>query len=85
MENMSIDLLQYLGVICGLVGAILVGGASTRSRRRGFALWILSNACLITWSVALGAWGLLAMYVVYSATSLWGWRNNADPTPATAG
>lgn len=75
-----IDLLQYPGVVLGLIGAVLVSGSSARSRRWGFGLWIGSNACLITWSVADGAWGLLAMYAVYSVTSVIGWRNNAKRT-----
>ena len=72
---MSMTILQYLGVALGLLGAVLVSSALARHRRRGFGLWIASNACLIAWAVSSGAWGLLAMYAVYSATSVMGWRN----------
>ena len=67
---------QYVGVARGLAGAVLVAGAMARSRR--FGLWIASNACLISWTVNAGAWGLLTMYVVYSITSTVGlWNNRA--------
>ena len=70
---------QYIGVALGLTGAVLVAGATTRSRRWGFGLWITSNACLISWTVNAGAWGLLAMYAVYSITSVVGlWDNRGD-------
>ena len=69
---------QYVGVALGLTGAVLVAGATARSRRWGFGLWIVSNACLISWTVNAGAWGLLAMYTVYSITSAVGlWNNRA--------
>lgn len=72
------DATQYVGVALGLTGAVLVAGSSVRSRRCGFGLWIVSNACLISWTVNAGAWGLLAMYAVYSITSAVGlWNNRA--------
>jgi hypothetical protein len=73
----SLDLLQYPGVILGLAGAVLVSGASTHRRRLGFGVWIISNAFLITWAAATGAWGILVMNSVYLGTAYMGWRNNA--------
>jgi len=70
------DGIQYTGVALGLTGAVLVAGATPRARRWGFGLWIMSNACLIAWSVQTAAWGLLAMYAVYSITSVVGLWNN---------
>ena len=70
------DAAQYLGVALGLTGAVLVAGATPRARRWGFGLWIAANAALITWAIHAAAWGLLAMYAVYSVTSVVGWRNN---------
>ena len=73
------DATQYVGVAFGLMGAVLVAGATARSRRWGFGLWIASNACLISWTVNAAAWGLLAMYAVYSITSAVGlWNNRAS-------
>lgn len=73
------DLLQYVGVVFGLAGAVLVSQRSQRARRRGFMLWIGSNILLISWAINAAAWGLLAMYAVYSVTSVIGCWNNSDP------
>jgi hypothetical protein len=81
---MSLDVLQYGGVALGLIGAILVSQRTTRARRSGFLLWIGSNVLLISWAVGVAAWGLLAMYAVYSVTSVMGWWNNRDPAPSPA-
>jgi hypothetical protein len=75
------DLLQYPGVALGLIGAVLVSQGTTSRRRRGFQLWIGSNVLLIAWAVQAAAWGLLAMYAVYTVTSLMGWWNNRAPPP----
>ena len=70
------DLPQYVGVVLGLIGALFVSGSSADARRRGFGIWIGSNACLIAWAIHAQAWGLLAMYGVYSLTSVRGWLFN---------
>ena len=67
---------QYIGVITGLSGAILVSQRSPSLRRHGFLLWLVSNSCLIWWAWSTGTWGLLAMYFFYSVTSFMGWLNN---------
>jgi hypothetical protein len=69
----TMDALQYGGVALGLTGAVLVSQRSQRARRNGFLLWIGSNVLLISWAVGAAAWGLLAMYAVYSVTSVVGW------------
>lgn len=76
---MAMDVLQYGGVALGLTGAVLVSQRSQRARRNGFLLWIGSNVLLINWAVGAAAWGLLAMYAVYSVTSVMGWWNNRVP------
>ncbi len=79
------DATQYVGVALGLTGTVLVAGATARSRRWGFGLWIASKVCLILWTVNAGAWGLLAMYALYSITSavgLWNTRAGAETREA---
>ena len=71
-----LDLLQYVGVALSLTGAFLVSGSTARRRRQGFAIWIGSNVLLLTWAAVFGAWGLWAMYLVFTFTSAWGFRNN---------
>lgn len=69
---MTVDFLQYPGAILGLLGAVLVAQDSAESRRIGFGLWMLSNAFLIAFACAVGAWALVGMYACYAATSAWG-------------
>lgn len=78
---MIMELLQYPGVLLGLTGAFLVSQRSRQLRRSGFLFWIGSNVLLISWAIGAAAWGLLAMYAVYSITSLMGWWNNRDDAP----
>jgi hypothetical protein len=78
---MPLDLIQYTGVALGLAGAILVSSSQRSRRRLGFALWLGSNACLITWALSMAAWGLLGMYAIYTVTSTMGWWNNRDEAP----
>lgn len=73
---MTVEMLQWPGAILGLIGAVLVAQKSMASRRWGFALWILSNACLVTFAVSVSAWALVVMYGCYAGTSGWGWINN---------
>lgn len=80
---MIMDLFQYVGVALGLTGAVLVSQRSSRARRWGFLLWICSNALLISWAIGAAAWGLLAMYAVYSVTSVIGWHNNRESVATT--
>jgi hypothetical protein len=70
------DAMQYLGAALGLSGAVLVSQRHARLRRWGFMTWILSNACLVWWTVSTGTWGLMAMYTIYSLTSFMGWWNH---------
>jgi hypothetical protein len=68
--------LQYLGVITGLSGALLVSQRSAARRRGGFLVWVVSNSCLIGWAWTTGTRALLGMYAFFSVTSFMGWWNN---------
>jgi hypothetical protein len=70
------DLLQWPGMALGLAGAPLVASTSAGTRRIGFGLWLISNACWIAWGLDAAAWGLVAMQVVFCWSSWRGWRNN---------
>lgn len=71
-----IDLLQWPGMVLGLLGAPLVASRQARIRRYGFAVWLVSNGCWIAWGLHAGAWGLVGMQVVFCGSSALGWWNN---------
>lgn len=74
--------IEWSGVAISLGGAALVAGASPRSRRWGFGLWIGSNLLLGIFAIHAQAWGLLTMYVIFLGTSSLGWWNNRAIAPA---
>jgi len=71
-----IDLLQWPGMALGLLGAPLVASARARLRMHGFAAWLVSNLCWIAWAIDAHAWGLVAMQLVFCASSAAGLYNN---------
>lgn len=78
---MLICILQWLGSLLGILGAPLVASQRASVRRLGFGIWLGSNACLITWASATGAWGIVAMQAFFSWASWRGWRNNGEAQP----
>lgn len=44
---MMLDLLQAVGVACGILGAVLTADATARRRRQGFGVWIVANAAWV--------------------------------------
>jgi hypothetical protein len=68
-----IDLLQWPAMALGLLGAFLVASGDRGRRRVGFGVWVASNGLWIAWGCHGGAWGLVAMQVAFTATSVLGW------------
>jgi len=71
--------LQGVGVVAGVVGAIFVSGQSRHSRRIGFGIWILGNACWVAAGILLANPFLVAMFGFYWITALLGAANNDRP------
>lgn len=76
-----IDLLQWPGMLLGLVGAPLVASSRASLRMHGFAAWLVSNLCWIAWAAHAHAWGLVAMQLVFCASSAAGLSNNRKRNP----
>jgi hypothetical protein len=71
--------LQAIGAAAGIVGAAFVAGQSRHSRRIGFSIWILGNACWIVAGILLRNPFLVAMFGFYWLTALVGAANNDRP------
>ena len=69
---------HYEGVVFGLFGALVVCSAYSAACRNGFSIWMASSACLVSWVIHAQVWGRLAMYAVYSATSVRDWYMNCQ-------
>jgi hypothetical protein len=82
-------LLEWLGAALGLLGAGLLA-TNTRFSAYGWLAFLASNVCWISYAHMLGAWGLLAQQIGFTATScigLWRWRvgrTKADAVPGEA-
>lgn len=71
---MTVDLLQWAGCATGVLGSALLAWRS-RWSGWGFAVYLLSNACWITFGVMTSAPGLVVMQAVFTVTSAVGvWR-----------
>jgi drug/metabolite transporter (DMT)-like permease len=68
--------LQGAGVAAGVVGAVFVSGESRHSRRIGFGVWIVGNACWVVAGILLSNPFLVAMFGFYFLTALLGAANN---------
>jgi hypothetical protein len=72
---MSIDLLQWLGCITGVLGSGLLAWRS-RWSGWGFVVYLVSNSCWIAFGLLTHAPGLVvmqAMFTVTSAVGVWRW------------
>jgi len=69
-------MIEYIGAILGILGAILVTSKETQLRFIAFNLWILSNSFLMYLYITSHMYGLVAMCSVYTITSCIGWWNN---------
>jgi hypothetical protein len=67
--------LDWPAMAMALIGSYLVGNTSIISRRRGFIIYLVSNALWITWGVATHNWPLAIMSLAFCYTSGRGWVN----------
>lgn len=68
---MSLEILQWLGCITGVAGSLLLA-LNTRHSGWGFVLFLVSNGFWTLFALETHAPGLLAMQLIFTATSLVG-------------
>jgi drug/metabolite transporter (DMT)-like permease len=73
---MILDLLQTLGVACGILGAVLTADATARRRRQGFGVWIVANAAWVAAATLTKNPYMLVMFGFYLLTAAKGHRAN---------
>lgn len=67
------DLLQAIGSLLAILGAICNCSPDRCDKLLGFKTWIASNFILLVFALALQLWWLAGMYVVFTGTSWYGW------------
>ncbi len=68
---MTQTLLEWLGCMTGLLGAMLLA-LNNRYSGYGFVAFLASNVCWVMYGMLGGAWGLVVMQLGFTATSLLG-------------
>ncbi len=68
---MMLTALEWLGCIFGVLGALLLA-LNNRSSGWGWVAFLVSNAFWLTFGLVTDTRGLVAMQLVFSATSLLG-------------
>jgi hypothetical protein len=71
-----LDLVQCLGVVFGIAGAVLVACRSGKVRGAGFASWVVGNLLWVAFGVAEGDVYVTALFAFYWMTAVVGLRNS---------
>jgi len=66
-----LELLEYSGSFLALLGATMVARNDKHSKW-GFVAFVISNFLLSTWSIMMGAYGLLTLNVFYLCINVYG-------------
>jgi hypothetical protein len=69
-------ILEIIGTITGLAGALLVAFNQRQLRLAGFSIWLVSNAAWISYAVMVEAYWMLTMFACYMGTSVLGLVND---------
>jgi hypothetical protein len=72
----SLDLIQGLGVVFGIAGAVLVASRSGKVRGVGFASWVVGNLLWVVFGVMEGNAYVIALFAFYWVTAMVGLRNS---------
>jgi hypothetical protein len=66
----------WLGMILGILGALVIWQTSYRSKIIGFELWFLGNMCWVVYSWDKNVVPLLILNAIYAASNVAGiWKN----------
>jgi hypothetical protein len=80
---MLMPLLEWGGMLTGVIGAWLVGDQNPQRRLAGFAFFLASNVLWAAWGAGSMTFGLIAMQVAYTITSIRGIASNVRASRPT--
>jgi len=67
---------EVVGLVCALLGAVLVVARSSRVRAAGFASWVIGNAAWALYAASAGAVLLQVQFVAFLFLAMLGLLNN---------
>lgn len=71
-----LELLQIVGLVCGVLGAVLVTGRVSMVRAAGFASWVVGNAAWVWYAVLTHSLYLGVQFGIFWLLALVGLMNN---------
>lgn len=77
---MELILLEWVGAGFGIAGTLLLARKSVHARW-AWPLYLVSNGCWIAFGYITGAYGMVVMNLVFTATSIIGIRHWFRPEP----
>ena len=78
------NVLQAIGLLCGIAGAVLVAGPTPLERAAGFATWIAGNGAWVAFAALTGSLFLGAQFGVFLLLSVVGLRTNLKEQKAVS-
>lgn len=69
-----VDVVEWVGALASMLGALLTAKRETRPRLIGFAVYAGANLVLIWWASATGKWGVFTMQLFFCYTTYVGLR-----------
>ena len=71
-----LELLQIVGLVCGVLGAVLVTGRTCPVRAAGFASWVVGNAAWVWYAVLTESLYLGLQFGIFWMLAVAGLLNN---------
>lgn len=71
-----LDLLQVCGLVCGVLGAVLVTGRTSLIRAAGFAVWLVANTAWVWYAMIMHSPYLGVQFGIFWLLALVGLMNN---------
>ena len=78
------NILQTIGLLGGIAGAVLVAGPTPRQRAAGFTAWIAGNGAWVAFAALTGSLYLGAQFGVFLLLSGVGLRTNLKERKAVS-
>ena len=78
VEGGSEILIENIGSVLAMGGAVFNCSPKREWKRVGFAIWVLSNGLLLYWAYSIQAWYPATMYLFFCGTATYGFVNHKE-------
>ena len=64
-------MIEYIAMSLSIIGNLYI----CFKKRQGFLFWIVANSLWITFAIYNEHWGMMSLFIFYTAMSAFGWYN----------